>query len=76
LRNYSTDDELHRRLREEVFTEENGVDRSSAAKLPKGKPMSFYYDDDDFLKLTFSFARQETWTEFMGSLSISLLCPE
>ncbi|MFC1974823.1 class I SAM-dependent methyltransferase [Chloroflexota bacterium] len=76
LQNYGTDEEVHKVLAEEVFTEENGVDTAHTDKMPTKKPMRFYYDGNDFLHQTFSFTSQRTWEEFMGSLASTSYVPD
>ena len=75
LRNYGTDDELNEAIAG-ILIEENGVDTSHAAKLPARKPMCFFYGNDEFLRLTFSFAVQLTWEGFIGSLSSASYAPD
>jgi SAM-dependent methyltransferase len=75
LRNSGTDGELNSAL-EGLFTEENGVNTMQTIGLPARKLVDYYYNNGDFMKMAFSFALQQTWAEFMGSLATASYMPD
>lgn len=75
LRNYGTDRELDEAINA-VLTQQDGVDRSPGARLPEGKPLSYFYGSEDFSRRTFPFTRQVTWEGFMGALASASYAPD
>jgi SAM-dependent methyltransferase len=75
LRNYNADNRLIEAMAE-ILTAENGFDVSGEARPPAGKPVSFYYGHEVFLKLDFPFSQQTTWEEFIGSWASAAPAPD
>lgn len=77
LRNYGTStsseqDESVGRL----MTEEYGADFSVVTERPKQQPPRFYFEHDHFETLVFPFAFQQSWEEFIGSLTTASFMPD
>ncbi len=75
LYNRGTDSELNKAI-QKLYTEKNGWNKVLAATRPPSKPMSFWYDSEDFLKLSFNQSCQETLEEFTGALSSNSSAPD
>ena len=72
FRNYGTNQELGEALAQ-VYPETT----DTAILMPgKGVPMSFYYGCEDFIRQTFPFSVEESWTEFFGALSSASFAPD
>jgi len=75
LRNYATSseqDEVVRRL----MTEEYGANFSVVTERPKERPPRFYFEHDNFETLVFPFVLQQSWEEFIGSLTTASFMPD
>lgn len=75
LRNYGTDDRLHKSI-SSISTEENGVIFPPLKNTPKNIGMDFYYGYENIQQLFFPFSFQQNWEEFIGSLTSASYMPD
>jgi SAM-dependent methyltransferase len=75
LRNYGTDQEKARAM-QGLMTTEYGANLTIAHERPIEMPHRFYYGEADFTKLTFPFAFQQSWVEFLGALTTASFMPD
>ena len=75
LSNYGTDLELEAEI-ERISTSDYGVDLSIISSLPERQPPQFYYGNDDFRKLKFSFSVKNNWESYIGALLSSSFIPD
>jgi ubiquinone/menaquinone biosynthesis C-methylase UbiE len=61
---------------QELFREENGWDTSPAVNQPAGAPPSFYYGEEDFLRLSFPQVEEASWENFIGALGSAAPAPD
>ncbi len=58
-----------------IRIEENGWDTQGDQYRLNNIPLSFYYGNDNYLKMNFESTKTETWDEFMGNLLSLSSCP-
>ena len=75
LRNYGTNQE-HNDTIGSLMKEEYGADFTSSNERPQEKPIHFYFGNNDFHKLTFSFQFKQNWEEFIGALTTASYMPD
>ncbi len=59
-----------------LMAEEYGANLSIVTERPKEKPTNFYFGNDEFQTLTFPFAFQQNWEEFLGTLITVSFMPD
>jgi len=75
LRNYGIDEALNRATGG-LMKAEYGVDFSVVSARPAEKPISYYYGNADFQKMTFPFQFQQDWEGFIGALISASYMPD
>ncbi len=75
IRNYGADNEPNKAV-QSLMTAEYGADLSIVTERPREKPPSFYFGNEDFQTFIFPFAFQQSWEEFMGTLTTTSFMPD
>lgn len=70
--NYGTDHKLGTAL-QDVYPSEN---TRETIRARRNQPISYYFNDGEFLKQEYPFKLQATWKEFFGGLSTASFAPD
>jgi ubiquinone/menaquinone biosynthesis C-methylase UbiE len=72
IRNVGTYGEMDAAL-EKVYPKETDT---SALMKGKDTPISFYYDEENYIEESFYFCKTETWEDFIGALGTASYAPD
>ena len=75
IRNYGANSEPNEAVRR-LMTEEYGANLSVVTERPKEQPSRFYFGNDGFQTFVFPFAFQQSWKEFIGTLTAVSFMPD
>jgi ubiquinone/menaquinone biosynthesis C-methylase UbiE len=76
IRNYETNAKEKGEALGSLMTEEYGADFTVVTERPKAAPTRFYFGNDRFQTLVFPFQSNQSWEEFMGSLTTASFMPD